>query len=109
MKFLRNPHSDPIPKNWQKSFPDWHRNCTNALVTKLPNHWWAISCDTTAKILILSSNVVYFLSNNKYFNLYQPLTLPSVKSYLPNIPDITIVMKIEEIVRKNIVPSDTSV
>ena len=46
---------------------------------------------------------------NKYFNLYQPLTLPSVKSYLPNIPDITIVMKIEEIVRKNIVPSDTSV
>ena len=46
---------------------------------------------------------------NKYFNLYQPLTLPSIKSYLPNIPDITIIMKIEEIVRKNIIHVDTSV
>lgn len=46
---------------------------------------------------------------NKYFNLYQPIGLPSAKSYLPNIPDITIVMKIEEIVRKNVVPTDTSV
>ena len=66
--------------------------------------------NTKFKFSLLDSNyeqvgAIY----NKYFNLYQPLGLPSVKSYLPNIPDITIVMKIEEIVRKNVVSTDTSV
>ena len=40
---------------------------------------------------------------SKYFNLYKPSTTMSVKSYLPNIPDITIIMKIEQIERKNII------
>lgn len=43
---------------------------------------------------------------NTYPTLYQPNILQSIKSYLLNIPDITIIMKIEEIERKNImVPS----
>ena len=40
---------------------------------------------------------------SKYFNLYKPSNDMSVKSYLPNIPDITIIMKIEQIERKNVV------
>lgn len=43
---------------------------------------------------------------SKYFNLYQPYNSMSVKCYLPNVPDVTIVMKIEQIDRKNnIVPN----
>ncbi len=40
---------------------------------------------------------------SKYFNLYKPTTTMTVKSYLPNIPDVTIIMKIEQIERKNVV------
>ena len=39
---------------------------------------------------------------NKFFNLYQPINLLSINSYLPNAPDVTIIMKIEQIERKNI-------
>jgi hypothetical protein len=39
---------------------------------------------------------------NKFFNLYQPKNLLSINSYLPNAPDVTIIMKIEQIERKNI-------
>jgi hypothetical protein len=38
---------------------------------------------------------------NKYFNLYKPNNDMTIKSYLPNAPDITIIMKIEQIERKN--------
>ena len=38
---------------------------------------------------------------NKFFNLYKPSNSLSINSYLPNAPDITIVMKIEQIERKN--------
>jgi hypothetical protein len=40
---------------------------------------------------------------SKYFNLYKPSNNMSVKSYLPNIPDVTIIMKIEQIERRNII------
>ncbi len=40
---------------------------------------------------------------NKYFNLYKPSSSMTVKSYLPNIPDITIIMKIEQIERRNVI------
>ena len=40
---------------------------------------------------------------SKYFNLYKPSSTMSVKSYLPNIPDVTIIMKIEQIERRNVV------
>ena len=40
---------------------------------------------------------------NTYFNLYQPNNSIGIKSYLPNAPDITIIMKIEQIERKNII------
>ena len=40
---------------------------------------------------------------NIYPILYQPNLLNSLKSYLSNIPDITIIMKIEEIERKNVI------
>lgn len=38
---------------------------------------------------------------NKFFNLYQPSNSVSINSYLPNAPDVTIIMKIEQIERKN--------
>lgn len=40
---------------------------------------------------------------NNYFNLYQPNNSMNIKSYLPNAPDITIIMKIEQIERKNVI------
>jgi hypothetical protein len=40
---------------------------------------------------------------NNYFNLYQPNNSMNIKSYLPNTPDVTIIMKIEQIERKNII------
>jgi len=40
---------------------------------------------------------------NNYFNLYQPKNSIDIKSYLPNAPDVTIIMKIEQIERKNII------
>jgi hypothetical protein len=40
---------------------------------------------------------------NKYFNLYNPNNSMSIKCYLPNPPDVTIIMKIEQIERKNII------
>ena len=39
---------------------------------------------------------------NKFFNLYQPNNSVSINSYLPNAPDVTIIMKLEQIERKNI-------
>ena len=56
------------------------------------------------KFSLLDSNyeqvgIVY----SKYFNLYKPSNDMSVKSYLPNVPDVTIIMKIEQIERKNVV------
>ena len=54
------------------------------------------------KFSLLDSNyeqvgIIY----NKFFNLYQPNNEMNIKSYLPNAPDITIIMKIEQIEKKN--------
>ena len=38
-----------------------------------------------------------------FFNLYQPTNAVSINSYLPNSPDVTIIMKIEQIERKNVI------